>query len=320
MVCVAYVASVALMVSAAALSLIQVGTTVLDVTNAAIIDGSGKAEPVGTALDEPVSLAPLPVEAVAPLAASPTSEPSLPVARPISPPLRVSSDNPDHDPAAGFHNGASDTYRTYCVRLCDGFYWPISFSTTSDRFDRDAAVCNSACGAPARLFVHGMPGGGPGTMVSLEGVRYASLKTAFHFRTRYDAQCRCQPQPWEAAATDRHRLFAAAEAARKGNPAAAVAVKQLAAKVEADRQLAEATRKDADTQAARQLAELAGKAELSPPRRNRKAAEVVAARPSDAKSAMRLGLSPPDQPAGRGRFIPASGSGRAWTDRVFTGN
>lgn len=319
-VCVAYIAGVALMVSALALSLIQVGTTLLDVTNAAIIDGSGKAEPVVTALDEPASLAPLPVEAVTPLIAPPGSVPSLPPTRQASPPTRVSSDNPDHDPAAGFHSGASDTYRTYCVRLCDGFYWPISFSTTSERFDRDAATCNSACGAPARLFVHGMPGGGPGTMVSLDGIRYASLKTAFQFRTRYDAQCRCQPQPWEAASTDRHRLFAAVEAARKGNRASAVEVKQLAAKVEADRQLAEATRKVADTLAARQLAELAREAEVSAPRRNRKAAEVVAARPSDAKSAMRLGLPPPDQPAGRGRFIPASGSGRAWTDRVFTGN
>lgn len=313
----AYAAGLALMVSAAALGVIQVGTTVLRITNAAIIDGSGKAEPIVYEFDyppKPNALAESTAQSTPVLVTAETH----PAARIPSAPTRVSSDNPDRDPAASYHNGAADTYRTYCVRLCDGYYWPISFSTTADRFDRDAAVCNSACGAPARLFVHGMPGGGPGTMVSLEGIRYVSLRTAFQFRTNYDAQCRCQPQPWEEAATDRHRLFAAVDAVRKGNRAAADEVKRLTAKVEASRQLTEAARKVADTQASRQLAEMAGKADLESTRRARRS-EVVAARPSDLHSAMRLGV-PPDGPAGRGRFIPASGSGRPWKDRVFNGN
>lgn len=313
----AYAAGLALMVSAAALGVIQVGTTVLQITNTAIIDGSGKAEPIVTEFDYPSS----PNSLAESTAQSPpvfVTAQAPPAGRISSGVTRVSSDNPDHDPAASHHNGAADTYRTYCVRLCDGYYWPISFSTTADRFDRDAAVCNSACGAPARLFVHGMPGGGPGTMVSLEGARYASLKTAFQFRTSYDAQCRCQPQPWEETATDRHRLFAATDAARKGSRIAVAEVKRLTVKVESDRQMAEAARKVADAQASRQLAEIAGK-DLDFPRRNRKAAEVVAARPSDLRSAMRLGL-PSEEPAGRGRYIPASGSGRPWKDRVFNGN
>lgn len=31
----------------------------------------------------------------------------------------------------------SGTYRTLCVRLCDGYYWPVSFSTTSDGLGED---------------------------------------------------------------------------------------------------------------------------------------------------------------------------------------
>src|SRR5690606_29512315 len=32
------------------------------------------------------------------------------------------------------------TYRTVCVRLCDGFFFPISFATTPDRFGADEAA------------------------------------------------------------------------------------------------------------------------------------------------------------------------------------
>ena len=37
------------------------------------------------------------------------------------------------------------TYRTVCVRLCDGSFYPISFSTTPDNFARDEAQCRSSC-------------------------------------------------------------------------------------------------------------------------------------------------------------------------------
>ena len=33
------------------------------------------------------------------------------------------------------------TFRTLCVRTCDGYYFPISFSTTSDQFREDAHTC-----------------------------------------------------------------------------------------------------------------------------------------------------------------------------------
>ena len=50
------------------------------------------------------------------------------------------------------------TYRTVCVRLCDGYYFPISFSVTADRLGREQAVCESRCGTQGRLFVqHSVP-------------------------------------------------------------------------------------------------------------------------------------------------------------------
>jgi len=105
------------------------------------------------------------------------------------------------------------TYRTMCVRMCDGFFFPISFATTPDRFARDEAACRSRCASPARLYVYPNPGGEPEQMHDPRGQPYAALKTAFLFRTNYDESCTCKPHPWEQQALARHRAFAEAERA-----------------------------------------------------------------------------------------------------------
>ena len=109
------------------------------------------------------------------------------------------------------------TFRSVCVRLCDGYYFPVSFSVTQDRLERDAQVCASRCGSQGRLFVHNNPGGSADDMVDLAGRPYRQLKTAFLYRTEYVASCTCQPQPWETASQDRHRGYTLALAASKGN-------------------------------------------------------------------------------------------------------
>jgi hypothetical protein len=99
----------------------------------------------------------------------------------------------------GFGNGyfgspydSYNTYRTLCVRACDGYYFPISFSTTSDRFQTDQATCQAMCpGTQVSLYVHRNPGEEVETMVSLSGSRYASMPNAFKYRTSYDNSCSC---------------------------------------------------------------------------------------------------------------------------------
>ncbi len=99
----------------------------------------------------------------------------------------------------GYSNG---TYRTLCVRSCDGYYFPISFSTTSDRFQDDAQTCASMCpGAEASLYYYPNPGGGPEDMVSIDGEPYSSLPTAFNYRTSLDQSCTCRPAGGYPAAT-----------------------------------------------------------------------------------------------------------------------
>jgi hypothetical protein len=105
--------------------------------------------------------------------------------------------------------GSSGTYRTLCVRLCDGYYWPISFSTSRDGLAEDRATCQSSCGTPVELYYYRSLDGAPEDAVDLAGERYASLANAFRYRSQYVESCKCQPDPWEAASLERHQKYAA---------------------------------------------------------------------------------------------------------------
>jgi hypothetical protein len=105
----------------------------------------------------------------------------------------------------GYDRGG--TYRTLCVRLCDGYYFPISFSTTRSEFAHDADKCSAACGGEARLFYHPNPGGEVETMVDLTGMGYAQLSTAFRYRKTLVKGCTCRPQPWTEAEARRHQSY-----------------------------------------------------------------------------------------------------------------
>lgn len=104
----------------------------------------------------------------------------------------------------------AETYRTLCVRLCDGFYFPISFSTLRGRFAVDAKQCEQSCPTRSRLFVHRNPGQDVDDMVDLDGRPYRSLPTAFLHRAQYVADCTCRGNPWDEASVARHRAYAEA--------------------------------------------------------------------------------------------------------------
>jgi hypothetical protein len=96
-------------------------------------------------------------------------------------------------PANQFGNLPFATYRTLCVRLCDGYYFPVSFSTLPGHFERDAQVCQSQCAAPAELYFHQNPGGSVEQMTSVGSQEpYTSLKTAFRYRKEFVNGCSCK--------------------------------------------------------------------------------------------------------------------------------
>ncbi len=105
------------------------------------------------------------------------------------------------------------TYRTLCVRLCDGYYFPISFSTLPNHFARDSDACQSKCAAPSELYYHQNPGGGVEQMISAKSQQpYSSLKSAFKYRKEYVQGCSCKQAEYvPAAATGDGRKADAAE-------------------------------------------------------------------------------------------------------------
>lgn len=92
-----------------------------------------------------------------------------------------------------FGGSSSATYRTVCVRLCDGYYFPVSFSTLPSHFEQDAEACQSRCAAPAELYYYQNPGAGMDQSVSFrEQQPYTSLKTAFKYRKELIKGCSCK--------------------------------------------------------------------------------------------------------------------------------
>ena len=78
----------------------------------------------------------------------------------------------------------SGTFRTVCVRSCDGAYFPVSFATYQARFQDDERTCKALCpAAEATLFTYRNPGEDINQAVSINGQPYSSLPNAFKFRT-----------------------------------------------------------------------------------------------------------------------------------------
>lgn len=96
----------------------------------------------------------------------------------------------------------SSTFRTVCVRTCDGFYFPVSFATTQARFADDEKTCKSLCPASeAQLYSYRNPGEDINQAVSISGQPYPSSPNAFKYRQAFDASCSCKAagQTWSDA-------------------------------------------------------------------------------------------------------------------------
>ena len=96
----------------------------------------------------------------------------------------------------------SGTYRTVCVRTCDGAYFPVSFATVPGRFPDDEKACKAQCpAAEATLFSYRNPGEDINNAVSINGQPYTALPNAFRFRQEFNPSCACKAtgQTWSDA-------------------------------------------------------------------------------------------------------------------------
>lgn len=108
----------------------------------------------------------------------------------------------------------SGTYRTVCVRTCDGYYFPISFATVQSRFPDDEKTCKALCpAAEATLFSYRNPGEDINAAVSISGQPYTSSPNAFKYRQEFNPSCSCkaQGQTWSDALKAIDEKSAAAE-------------------------------------------------------------------------------------------------------------
>lgn len=99
-----------------------------------------------------------------------------------------------------------ETYRTMCVRTCDGYFFPMSPSSTATDLQRDQTNCEAACpGTDIEVFYGPTDGDDPAAMLSTRSGRpYAELPTAYqHQRTGIAraATCGCNArQPFKVIA------------------------------------------------------------------------------------------------------------------------
>jgi Protein of unknown function (DUF2865) len=86
----------------------------------------------------------------------------------------------DVRPRAGYYGGA----QAYCVRSCDGRYFPANGSDSQSR----AASCNSFCPASQTKVVYGSNIDNAATE---SGKPYSELPNAFRYRNEIVAGCTC---------------------------------------------------------------------------------------------------------------------------------
>ncbi len=112
------------------------------------------------------------------------------------------NNNTSQNPPGADFGPQSGTFRTVCVRSCDGAYFPISFATVPARFPDDEKTCKALCpAADATLFAYRNPGEDMNQAVSISGQPYTSSPNAFRFRQEFNPTCSCKApgQTWSDA-------------------------------------------------------------------------------------------------------------------------
>ncbi len=120
-----------------------------------------------------------------PPSAQPFVDPFTSLARALNPPPPQSAPRGEANPTRGF-----------CVRTCDGHYFPVQAQANMNAADTCRALCPAA-----ETRVYG--GSNIDYAVGRDGGRYANLDTAYAFRERVVDKCTCNGKtPFGLAALD----------------------------------------------------------------------------------------------------------------------
>lgn len=84
-------------------------------------------------------------------------------------------------------------FKTLCVRTCDGYFFPLSYSIRKDQVAYDVARCSEICpAAETELYVYRNPGGDQSSMMSLAGNLYSEQPFAYRYKSEYVEGCSCR--------------------------------------------------------------------------------------------------------------------------------
>ncbi|MDB5588364.1 MAG: hypothetical protein JWP26_3334 [Devosia sp.] len=96
----------------------------------------------------------------------------------------------------GYWGSGGSTVRTVCVRITDGYFWPISYSTLQEYLPNDSAMCHSQCpNTPVDLYYYDNPGQDTEQMRNMAGAPYTALPSAFAYREAIDTTSTCTTKP-----------------------------------------------------------------------------------------------------------------------------
>ena len=102
-----------------------------------------------------------------------------------------------------------------CVRMCDGYYWPMTHRATRGKFYELANRCRASCDGDAQLFYISSSNRDVAKMTDLSGRAYEHLNTAFLYRKKLIKSCTCKPMPWSVGERTRHLRYAELEAEKR---------------------------------------------------------------------------------------------------------
>lgn len=97
-------------------------------------------------------------------------------------------------PRGNVRYGPAGRVRTLCVRTCDGYFFPMSASSSARDFTRDQKNCEAACpGATVEVFYHNLQSEETADMVSAAaGKPYTELPNAFAYKQNERTEsCSC---------------------------------------------------------------------------------------------------------------------------------
>lgn len=94
-------------------------------------------------------------------------------------------------------SGRTASGQAICVRLCDGFHFPVGDNPASGELAARESMCNALCpGAPVRLYI--LPSGTDDITQAYSprrgGRSYGSLPVALRHTQKYDNTYTCRPQ------------------------------------------------------------------------------------------------------------------------------